>query len=94
MNNDDISHVSTIPASFAIKSNVYSITHQCLIINNSQSQRALSVSVRTVLCLSEMAQVLKSLVKNLCSYFFTVRIDHNYPNKMIDFTVTGLWDFI
>ena len=49
MNNDDISHFSTIPASFAIKSNVYSITHQCLIINNSQSQRALSVSVRTVL---------------------------------------------
>ena len=37
---------------------------------------------------------LKSLVKNLCSYFFTVRIDHNYPNKMIDFTVTGLWNFI
>ena len=49
MNNDDISHFSTIPASFAIKSNVYFITHQYLIINNSQSQRALSVSVRTVL---------------------------------------------
>ena len=47
MNNDDISHFSTIPASFAIKSNVYFITHQYLIINNSQSQRALSVSVRT-----------------------------------------------
>ena len=44
MKNDDISHFSTIPASFAIKS-----THQYLIINNSQSQRALSVSVRTVL---------------------------------------------
>ena len=26
--------------------------------------------------------------------FFTVRIDHNYPNNMIDFTVTGLWNFI
>ena len=49
MNNDDISHFSTIPASFAIKSNVYFLTHQYLIINNSQSQRALSVSVRTVL---------------------------------------------
>ena len=49
MNNDDISHFSTIPASFAIKSNVYFIAHQYLIINNSQSQRALSVSVRTVL---------------------------------------------
>ena len=49
MNNDDISHFSTIPASFAIKSNVYFITHQYLIINNSQSQRTLSVSVRTVL---------------------------------------------
>ena len=49
MNNDDISHFSTIPASFAIKSNVYFITNQYLIINNSQSQRALSVSVRTVL---------------------------------------------
>ena len=49
MNNDDISHFSTIPASFAIKPNVYFITHQYLIINNSQSQRALSVSVRTVL---------------------------------------------
>ena len=49
MNNDDISHFSTIPASFAIKSNVYFITHPYLIINNSQSQRALSVSVRTVL---------------------------------------------
>ena len=47
MNNDDISHFSTIPASFAIKSNVYIITHQYLIINNSQSQRALSVSVHT-----------------------------------------------
>ena len=46
MNNDDISHFSTIPASFAIKSNVYFLTHQYLIINNSQSQRALSVSVR------------------------------------------------
>ena len=42
-------HFSTIPASFAIKSIVYFITHQYLIINNSQSQRALSVSVRTVL---------------------------------------------
>ena len=50
MNNDDISHFSTIPASFAIKSNVYFLTHQYLIINNSQSQRALSVYVRTVLC--------------------------------------------
>ena len=49
MNSDDISHFSTIPASFAIKSNVYFITHQYLIINNSQSQRALSVSVGTVL---------------------------------------------
>ena len=49
MNNDDISHFSTIPASFAIKSNVYFIAHQYLIINNSQSHRALSVSVRTVL---------------------------------------------
>ena len=49
MNNDDISHFSTIPASFAIKSNIYFITHQYLIINNSQSQRALSVSMRTVL---------------------------------------------
>ena len=49
MKNDDISHFSTIPASFAIKPNVYFITHQYLIINNSQSQRALSVSVRTVL---------------------------------------------
>ena len=49
MNNDDISHFSTIHASFAIKSNVYFIAHQYLIINNSQSQRALSVSVRTVL---------------------------------------------
>ena len=49
INNDDISHLSTIPASFAIKSNVYFLTHQYLIINNSQSQRALSVSVRTVL---------------------------------------------
>ena len=48
MNNDDISHFSTIPASFAIKSNVNFIAHQYLIINNSQSQRALSVSVRTV----------------------------------------------
>ena len=38
-----------MPASFAIKSNVYFIAHQYLIINNSQSQRALSVSVRTVL---------------------------------------------
>ena len=36
----------------------------------------------------------QSLVKNLCSYFFTVRIDHNYPNKMIDFTLTGSWNFI
>ena len=44
-----MSHFSTIPASFAIKPNVYFITHQYLIINNSQSQRALSVSVRTVL---------------------------------------------
>ena len=26
--------------------------------------------------------------------FFTVRIDHNHPNKMIDFTVTGSWNFI
>ena len=49
MNNDDISHFSTIPASFAITSNVYFLTHQYLIINNSQSQRALSVSVHTVL---------------------------------------------
>ena len=49
MNNDDISYFSTIPASFAIKSNVYFLTHQYLIINNSKSQRALSVSVRTVL---------------------------------------------
>ena len=49
MNIDDISHFSTNPASFAIKSNVYFITHQYLIINNSQSQRALSVSVRSVL---------------------------------------------
>ena len=49
MNNDDISHFSTIPASFAIKTNVYFLTHQYLIINNSQSQRALSVSMRTVL---------------------------------------------
>ena len=40
---------STIPASFAIKSNVYFLTDQYLIINNTQSQRALSVSVRTVL---------------------------------------------
>ena len=46
MNNDDISHFSTIPVSFC---NVYFLTHQYLIINNSQSQRALSVSVRTVL---------------------------------------------
>ena len=48
MNNDDrpISHFSTIPASFA---NVYFLTQQYLIINNSQSQHALSVSVRTVL---------------------------------------------
>ena len=51
MNNDDILHFSTIPASFAIKSNVFFLTHQYLIINNSQSQRALSVSVRTVLWL-------------------------------------------
>ena len=49
MNKDDISHFSTIPASFAIKSNVYFITHQYSIINNSQSQGALSVYVRTVL---------------------------------------------
>ena len=49
MNNDDISHFLTIPASFAIISNVYFLTHQYLIINTSQSQRALSVSVRTVL---------------------------------------------
>ena len=49
MNNDDISHFSTISESCAIKSNVYFLTHQYLIINNSQSQRALSVSVRTVL---------------------------------------------
>ena len=27
-------------------------------------------------------------------FFFTVRIDHNHPNKMIDFTVTGSWNFI
>ena len=49
MNNDNISPFSTIPASFAIKSNVYFLTHQYLIFNNSQSQCALSVSVRTVL---------------------------------------------
>ena len=49
MNNDDISYFSTIAASFAIKPNIYFLTHQYLIINNSQSQRALSVSVRTVL---------------------------------------------
>ena len=49
MKNDDVSHFSTIPASFAIKSNVYFLTHQYLIINNNQSQRALSVSVRTFL---------------------------------------------
>ena len=49
INNDAISHFSTFPASFVIKSNVYFLTHQYLIINNSQSQRALSVSVRTVL---------------------------------------------
>ena len=49
---------------------------------------------RSITCLSEMAKVLKSLVKNLCCCFFTVRIDHNHPNKMIDFTVTGSWNFI
>ena len=26
--------------------------------------------------------------------FFTVKIDHNYPNKMIDFTDRRLWNFI
>ena len=25
--------------------------------------------------------------------FFTVKIDHNYPNKMIDFTDKRLWNF-
>ena len=49
IDNDDISHFSTFPASFAIKSNVYFLTHQYLIINNRQAQRTLSVSVRTVL---------------------------------------------
>ena len=51
INNDDISHFPTFPASFAIKANVYFLTHQYLISINSQSQRALSVSVRTVLCI-------------------------------------------
>ena len=37
-------------------------------------------------------EVLKSFVKDLSSYYFTVRIDHDYPNKMIDFTVTGIWN--
>ena len=44
-----ISHFSTFPTSFAIKPKVYFLTHQYLIINNSQSLHALSVSVRTVL---------------------------------------------
>ena len=26
--------------------------------------------------------------------FFTVKIDHNYPNEMIDFTHRRLWNFI
>ena len=26
--------------------------------------------------------------------FFTVKIDHNYPDKMIDFTDRRLWNFI
>ena len=37
INNDAISHFSTFPASFAIRLNVYLLTHQYLIINNSQS---------------------------------------------------------
>ena len=48
---------------------------------------------RSITCLSEMAQVLKSLVNDLYSYFFTVKIDHNYPNKMIDFNDRRLWNF-
>ena len=27
-------------------------------------------------------------------FFFTVKIDHDYPNKMIDFTDRRLWNFI
>ena len=44
----------------------------------------------SIMCFSEMAKVLKSLVKDLCSYYFTVKIDHNYSNKMIDLTDRGL----
>ena len=46
---DTISHFSAFLTLFAIKSNVYFLTHQYLIINYSQSKRALSVYVRTVL---------------------------------------------
>ena len=85
MNNDDISHFSTIPASFAMKSNVYFITHQYLIINNSQSQRALSVSVCTVLwiyfasrrncgLLPQRNNIL--VVSHLCHQTLCVKHDH------------------
>ena len=32
--------------------------------------------------------------EGLMLIFFTVKIDHNYPNKMIDFTDRRLWNFI
>ena len=38
----------------------------------------------SITCLAEMAIVLKTLVKNLCSYFFIVKNDQKCPNETID----------
>ena len=45
-----IFHFASFPISFAMKSYVYFLTDQYLIIDYSKSKRTLSVFVRTVLC--------------------------------------------
>ena len=70
----------TFPASFAIKSNVYFLTHQYLIINNSQSLRALSVSVRTVLWIYFASRRNYGLLPVTGPWYSTVR--HNSVSKV------------
>ena len=50
---------------------------------------------RSITCLSEMTQVLKTLVKNLCSYFLSLlKYDQNCPNKMIACSIGRFLNFI
>ena len=48
---------------------------------------------RSITCLSKMTLILKTLVKNPCSYF-SVKNDQKCPNKMIVCSGGRFWNFI